>query len=301
MEALVVIGVLLFICCLIFLIYSTTKKKKGTVIWGLGTGVGLILIFFGAGAFSGTSTPQTTTQTAALTVNATELNADYHNNGVSADLQYKNKTINVVGVIVKISNDMSGNPTVDLAGGQGSAYGINVIECSFDSSQADIVAKLTLGQNVTIQGECTGYDDIDVSITNCLLLPPTVTTTATATVVTTVIAAPPSTTPITTTTQTTTSTLPKTLTSIAISPTNPPNLKLGFTQIFTATGTYSDGSTADVSSIVKWSSSDSTIGAFTQPSGGLLTVMTTGTVSITATYQGMTTNSVSITVIPVPF
>jgi len=100
---------------------------------------------------------------------------------------------------------------------------------------------------------------------------------------------------------TTTGKVNATLTSIAISPTNPANLKLGFTQNFVATGTYSDGSTADVSSLVTWHSSDATIAAFTQPEGGLLTAMTTGTVSITATYQGMTTNPVSITVIPMPF
>ena len=100
---------------------------------------------------------------------------------------------------------------------------------------------------------------------------------------------------------TTTGKVTATLTSIAISPTSPPNLKLGFTQNFTATGTYSDGSIADLSSAVKWNSSDATIAAFTQPEGGLLTAMTTGTVQITATYQGMTTNSVSITIIPMPF
>jgi trimeric autotransporter adhesin len=100
---------------------------------------------------------------------------------------------------------------------------------------------------------------------------------------------------------TTTGKVNATLTSIAISPTSPPNLKLGFTQNFTATGTYSDGSTADLSPIVKWNSSDATIAAFTQPEGGLLTAMTTGTVQITATYQGLTTNSVSITIIPMPF
>jgi len=100
---------------------------------------------------------------------------------------------------------------------------------------------------------------------------------------------------------TTTGKVTATLTSIAISPTNPPNLKLGFTQNFVATGTYSDGSTADVSPLVSWHSSDTTVAAFTQPSGGLLEAMAIGTAVITATYQGMTTNSVSITTIPMPF
>jgi hypothetical protein len=102
-------------------------------------------------------------------------------------------------------------------------------------------------------------------------------------------------------TTTTSGKVTATLTSIAISPTSPPNLKLGFTQNFVATGTYSDGSTADVSSLVTWHSSDSTIAAFTQPSGGLLEAMGLGTATITATYQNMTTNSVSITTIPMPF
>ncbi len=100
---------------------------------------------------------------------------------------------------------------------------------------------------------------------------------------------------------TTTGKVTATLTSIAISPTSPPNLKLGFTQNFVATGTYSDGSTADLSSLVTWKSSDPTIAAFTNPNGGLLTAMSTGTVQITASYQGKTTDTVSITIIPMPF
>ena len=100
---------------------------------------------------------------------------------------------------------------------------------------------------------------------------------------------------------TTTGKVTATLTSIAISPTSPPNLKLGFTQNFVATGTYSDGSTADVSPVVTWHSSATAIAAFTQPSGGLLEAMSIGTAAITATYQGMTSNPVNITVIPMPF
>ena len=101
---------------------------------------------------------------------------------------------------------------------------------------------------------------------------------------------------------TTTGKVTATLTSIAISPTSPPNLKLGFTQNFIATGNYSDGSTADVTSLVTWNSSDPAKAAFLSVSGGLLTGISQGNgITITATYQGMTTNSVSITTIPMPF
>ena len=53
-----------------------------------------------------------------------------------------------------------------------------------------------------------------------------------------------------------------TLSSIAVaaaSPDNSANLAVGATQQFTATGTYSDGTTPDISSQVTWASSDPSI------------------------------------------
>jgi len=89
------------------------------------------------------------------------------------------------------------------------------------------------------------------------------------------------------------------LVSIAITPNPSPNLKLGPTNItFTATGTYSDGTTADLSSLVTWTSSDPTIAAFTQLSGGLLMGMSVGTVTITASLSGITSPTVSVTTVP---
>lgn len=49
-----------------------------------------------------------------------------------------------------------------------------------------------------------------------------------------------------------------TLDSIAISPSNP-TIALGRIQQFTATGTYSDNSTADITNTVIWTSSDNTV------------------------------------------
>jgi hypothetical protein len=95
-----------------------------------------------------------------------------------------------------------------------------------------------------------------------------------------------------TTTQTT-----EPIISIAISPVSPADIKQGFTQNFYATALYASGTTADISSQVTWSSSNPSVAEFTQPSGGLLTGMTVGTVTITASFDGITSNSVSITVI----
>jgi len=94
-----------------------------------------------------------------------------------------------------------------------------------------------------------------------------------------------------TTTQTT-----EAIISLAISPVTPANLKQGFTQNFYATALYASGATADVTSQVIWSSSDKTVADFTQLSGGLLTGLAVGNVTVSAQYQGLTSNSVSITV-----
>jgi hypothetical protein len=95
-----------------------------------------------------------------------------------------------------------------------------------------------------------------------------------------------------TTTQTT-----EPIISVAISPVSPADVKQGFTQNFYATALYASGATTDITSEVTWSSSNPSIAEFTQPSGGLLTGMTVGTVTITASFDGITSNSVSIKVV----
>ncbi len=72
----------------------------------------------------------------------------------------------------------------------------------------------------------------------------------------------------------------KTITSIAINPSNT-TLSSGSTQQFSATATYSDGTTGDVTSSVSWTSSNTAVASIT--SGGFVTAVSTGTTTITAT------------------
>jgi len=76
-----------------------------------------------------------------------------------------------------------------------------------------------------------------------------------------------------------------TIQSIVISGTAPAK---GASVQFTATGTFSDGTTKDVTSTATWATSDSTIA--TVSAVGLVTGVGDGTVSITATYQTATTS-----------
>src|SRR6266436_4163981 len=74
-------------------------------------------------------------------------------------------------------------------------------------------------------------------------------------------------------------TLPPTLVSLQVTPANP-SVAEGSQQQFTATGTFSDGSTQDLTKNVRWSSSDNSI--VTIDSAGLATTHSLGRPQITA-------------------
>ncbi len=85
------------------------------------------------------------------------------------------------------------------------------------------------------------------------------------------------------------------LSSITITPISPVDLAVGSTKQFTAVGTYSDGSTSDISSQVIWNS-DPNVATI---SFGLATGITTGTANITASMSGITSSPVTVNIIPV--
>jgi uncharacterized protein YjdB len=85
---------------------------------------------------------------------------------------------------------------------------------------------------------------------------------------------------------------PQTLTSMAVTPTNP-SVPLNFQQQFVATGTFTDSSTQQLTTGVVWSSSDTTVATVDQ--NGLATSVGVGTATITAT-SGTFSSSGSLTV-----
>jgi hypothetical protein len=106
---------------------------------------------------------------------------------------------------------------------------------------------------------------------------------------TTITAAAGSVTGTTTLTVTTTT---GTLSSISVMPANP-SVPLGLTQQFTATGTFSDGSTQDLTNSATWSSSNTPIATIS--SQGLATTVAQGTTTITAA-SGSVTGTTTLTV-----
>src|SRR6266568_3619015 len=90
---------------------------------------------------------------------------------------------------------------------------------------------------------------------------------------------------------------PVVLRSISVSP-SAPQLALGVTQQFTANGTFSDGTTGDVSSQVTWTSSSPTVASIV--SGGLAKAVGVGSTQIQAgsnSVSGSTTLQVTAAVL----
>lgn len=87
-----------------------------------------------------------------------------------------------------------------------------------------------------------------------------------------------------------------TLNSLAVIPANP-TLSIGGTQAFTATGTYSDASTQNLTALAIWGSSSSPRATIT--SGGVATGVSAGTTLISATVGSVTGNT-TLTVQPAP-
>jgi hypothetical protein len=88
-----------------------------------------------------------------------------------------------------------------------------------------------------------------------------------------------------------------TLTSITIAPTSPAHLKVGITQQFSATGHYSNGSNATITSSVTWVSSDNGVASISV--GGLATGVSAGTTLISTNMSGVSSSDVTLTVIAV--
>jgi uncharacterized repeat protein (TIGR03803 family) len=92
---------------------------------------------------------------------------------------------------------------------------------------------------------------------------------------------------------------PATLVSIAITP-PAPSIALGVNESFTATGTYSDNSTQNLTTQVTWASATPAVATISNASGtaGVATPVATGTTQISAALGSITSPAVTLTVTP---
>lgn len=83
------------------------------------------------------------------------------------------------------------------------------------------------------------------------------------------------------------------LSSIAVSPTNP-SINATATRQFSAVGTFSDGTTTDLTSTVTWASSNTSMATVSNASGtqGLATGISAGSPTVSATYNSVSGNTI---------
>jgi RecG-like helicase len=94
-------------------------------------------------------------ESAKYAVMAERLYYDYTTDAAAADELYKNTKIQVTGIISSLGTDSGGSPYVILEVGELSET--CGVQCTFSSKYASLVASLSVGQQITISGECLGY------------------------------------------------------------------------------------------------------------------------------------------------
>ena len=132
---------------------------------------GLVVVIFSIIAIASTDEETIEVDIASkspeVTVSAYEIYQAYEANEVAADLKYKEKVIQVSGVVESIEKDLMDTIYVSLS--VGDEYEISSVQCFFaDSHKAD-AASLSKGQRVTIKGLGDGYL-MNVLIRGCTLV-----------------------------------------------------------------------------------------------------------------------------------
>ena len=113
------------------------------------------------------STPQeeSTPEETAIEVTAVDLIAAYDENEVSADNEYKDKTLKITGTVSDIGVDVANRSYIMLKD-ENDPYAILGVQCYFEDDQKDAIAQLKKGDAVTVTGTCEGKV-VSVSIKDC--------------------------------------------------------------------------------------------------------------------------------------
>ena len=106
--------------------------------------------------------------TPAITVQSHILYDEYRQNEIAADEQYREKVLEVEGVIESIEENFTGSIYVTLL--VGGRFELGKVQCFFADRHMTQVAQLTKCQYVTIRGRCKGRA-LNVLLRNCELVP----------------------------------------------------------------------------------------------------------------------------------
>lgn len=102
----------------------------------------------------------------AIRITAEVLTDEYSANQLAADEKYKGKILDVRGTVSDIDKTMFGTPYVTFETS-------NLIEgtmCNFTTNDTPLLAQISKGDIVTIQGTCSGKSGPEVMINNCSIV-----------------------------------------------------------------------------------------------------------------------------------
>ena len=97
-----------------------------------------------------------------IEISARQLYQAFKDNQLQADMTYKNKTLNVNGVVVGVNKDWNDNYYVEIEG----TSSFSTVDIYVNSTELNTIASLKKGQRITAVGICDGYNSISVVIKN---------------------------------------------------------------------------------------------------------------------------------------
>jgi tRNA_anti-like len=86
-------------------------------------------------------------------VTAKQIVTDYKENELAADAKYKDKTVEVSGVVQTVSKDLFDKAYVSLESGDP----VSSVQVYFEDSEASKIMSLKTGQRVTVRGRVDGF------------------------------------------------------------------------------------------------------------------------------------------------
>ena len=118
-----------------------------------------LLLAFGSDSEDSSETAKAPTD---FKVGAMDLYSEYQNHEVRADNKYRDKILEVEGVVDDIGKDVLDDIYITLSPGW--------VRCGFGPSESNNVGDLNLGDRVVIKGKCEGMTIGMVSLHNCVVL-----------------------------------------------------------------------------------------------------------------------------------
>lgn len=102
-----------------------------------------------------------------IKVSARELSQAYKDNKVAADAKYKDKVVEMIGIVDNIGKDILDTPYVILGGSTASIFGI---QCMFSKANEPQLATLSKGQSITLKGRVDGELIGNVVVRDCTIV-----------------------------------------------------------------------------------------------------------------------------------